>query len=69
MRNTAREKYYNRHDERKELLRFLIIARVPSLDELSSAAKQMNAASPERLSNILFTASEYMLMLFAHRPT
>ena len=45
------------------------IARVPSLDELSSAAKQMNAASPERLSNILFTASEYMLMLFAHRPT
>ena len=48
---------------------FLIIARVPSLDELSSAAKQMNAASPERLSNILFTASEYMLMLFAHRPT
>ena len=33
------------------------------------AAKQMNAASPERLSNILFTASEYMLMLFAHRPT
>lgn len=47
----------------------MIIARVPSLDELSSAAKQMNAASPERLSNILFTASEYMLMLFAHRPT